>query len=72
MAGRKQYWDTHDLTDFEEELEEVNKPVFALRKAVRPDLDATEADAVRKLAEAKGVADAELIRSWVREKIGER
>ena len=65
-----QFWDTRDLTDFEEELEEVTKPVFALRKAIRLDLDLTEADAVRKLAEAKGVANAELVRLWVREKIG--
>ncbi len=67
-----QFWDTHDLTEFEDELEEVTEPVFAPRNAIRLDLDSTEADAVRKLAEAKGVADAELIRSWVREKIGAR
>ena len=24
------FWDTHDLTDFEEELEEVKEPVFDL------------------------------------------
>ena len=23
-----EFWDTHDLTDFEEELEEVTEPVF--------------------------------------------
>ena len=23
-----EFWDTHDLTDFEEELEEVPEPVF--------------------------------------------
>jgi hypothetical protein len=23
-----EFWDTHDLTDFEEELEEVHEPVF--------------------------------------------
>jgi hypothetical protein len=22
------FWDTHDITDFEDELEEVKKPVF--------------------------------------------
>ena len=67
-----QFWDTHDLTDFEDELEEVNEAIFAARNAIRLDLDATEADAVRKPAEAEGVADAELIHSWVREKIGAR
>ena len=24
------FWDTHDLTDFEDELEEVDEPVFEL------------------------------------------
>jgi len=65
-----QFWDTHDLTDFQDELEEVDEPVFAPRAAIRLDLEPTEAEAVRKIAEAKGIADAELIRGWVREKIG--
>jgi hypothetical protein len=67
-----QFWDTHDLTEFEDDLEEVTEHVFAARKAIRLDLESTEAEAVRKLAEAKGVADEELIHSWVREKIGAR
>jgi len=65
-----QFWDTHDLTDFENDLEEVSTPVFASPKAIRLDLESAEAEAVRKLAEAQGIADAELIRGWVREKIG--
>jgi CopG antitoxin of type II toxin-antitoxin system len=64
-----QFWNMHDLTDFEDELEEVTEPVFATQKAIRLDLESAEAEAVRKLAEAKGIADAELIHSWVREKI---
>lgn len=64
------FWDTHDLSDFENDLEEVAEPVFASRTAIRLDLESSEAEAVRRLAEAKGVADAELIRGWVREKIG--
>jgi CopG antitoxin of type II toxin-antitoxin system len=65
-----QFWDTHDLTDFENDLEEVSEPVFAPRTAIRLDLESAEAEAVRRLAEARGIADAELIRGWVREKIG--
>ena len=30
-----QFWDTHDLTDFEDELKEVTEPVF-LRDTPRP------------------------------------
>ena len=65
-----QFWDTHDVTDFENDLEEVTEQVFAPRTAIRLNLESTEAEAVRRLAEAKGIADAELIRGWVREKIG--
>jgi hypothetical protein len=65
-----QFWDTHDVTDFEDELEEVTEPVFERRSVIALDLDLSEAEAVKKLAESKGVGDAELIRNWVREKIG--
>jgi predicted DNA binding CopG/RHH family protein len=65
-----QFWDTHDLTDFEDELEEVTEPVFAPRTAIQLDLESGEAEAVRKIAAAKGIDDAGLIREWVREKIG--
>ena len=26
------FWDTHDVTDFEDELEEVTEPVFACKR----------------------------------------
>lgn len=63
------FWDTHDLTDFEDELEEVTEPVFEPATVIPLSLESEEAEAVRKMAEAKGVADAELIRGWVREKL---
>jgi hypothetical protein len=63
------FWDTHDLTDFEDELEEVTEPVFEQATVIPLNLESEEAEAVRKIAEAKGIADAELIRGWVREKI---
>ena len=65
-----QFWDTHDLPDFENDLEEVSEQVFAPPTAIRLNLESTEAEAVRRLADAKDIADAELIRGWVREKIG--
>ena len=64
-----QFWDKHDLTDFEDELEEVGEPVFEPATVIPLNLESDEAEAVRKIAEAKGIADAELIRGWVREKI---
>jgi hypothetical protein len=32
-----QFWDTHDLTDFEDELEEVTEPVFERDSRVKSD-----------------------------------
>jgi hypothetical protein len=63
------FWDTHDLTDFDDLLEEVTQPVFERQTVIPLNLEPAEARAVRKLAKAEGVADAELIRGWVREKI---
>jgi len=67
-----QFWDTHDLTDFEEHLEEVSEPVFEPATVISLNLESEEAKAVRRIAEANGIADAELIRGWVREKIHAR
>ena len=64
-----QFWDTHDLTDFEDELEEVTDRVFESSTVIPLNLESDEAKAVRRIAEAEGIGDAELIRGWVREKI---
>lgn len=61
------FWDTHDLTEFEAELEEVKKPVFA--NALRVPLNAEERLAIRKIAASRGVPEVALIREWVQEKL---
>jgi hypothetical protein len=40
-----QFWDTHDLTEFEEELEEVTEPVFEPRTVIPLNLESDEAEA---------------------------
>ena len=58
-----QFWGNHDLTDFEDELEEVTEPIFEPTTVINLDLESDEAEAVRRIAEAnKGIAVAELIR----------
>ena len=63
------FWDNHDLTDFEGDLEEVTAPVFVRGAAITLQLESSEVEAVRQIAASKGMADTELIRGWVREKI---
>jgi predicted DNA binding CopG/RHH family protein len=63
------FWDTHDVTDFEDSLEEVTEPVFNREQAITLKLQPEEAVAVHEIAASKGVNDAELIHQWVLEKI---
>jgi CopG antitoxin of type II toxin-antitoxin system len=66
-----QFWDTHDVTDFDEELEEVTEPVFRSRgkAAVTVHLGPSEVAALRRLAKSRGVGAAALIEEWVRQKV---
>ena len=67
-----EFWDTHDLTDFEEELEEVAKPVFVRGGAIKVPLESREVEAIEQIAQAKGVSREELIRAWVLQKLARR
>ena len=60
-----EFWQTHDSTDFEDQLEEVSEPVFVRDSAIQVRLKKREVAAVVKLAKAKGVSREELVRSWV-------
>jgi hypothetical protein len=64
-----EFWDTHDLTDFQDELEEVTEPVFERRTMLKIPLQPDEMEAVKGIAQSQGVASADLIRQWVLEKI---
>jgi hypothetical protein len=63
------FWDTHDLTDYEEQLKEVTEPVFVRRGVIPVPLEPRELEAINHIAKDKGVAPAELIRGWVVEKL---
>lgn len=63
------FWDTHDLTEFEDQLEEVVEPVFEPEAVINIMLAPEEIEALDELAKSKGVASVDLIRQWVREKI---
>ncbi len=63
------FWDQHDITDFEDELEEVSEPVFRRGKDVEIHLEPNEVESLEKVARQRGVRDAELIREWILEKL---
>ena len=62
------FWDSHDLTDYFDELPEVPSP-FRRSDVVRVPLSAAEHDAVRKQAASQGLDEGALIHEWVREKL---
>ena len=57
----------HDVTDFEDELEEVPEPVFQRAYVVGVPLTGDERQAVRDAAASRGLDEAALIREWVKE-----
>jgi hypothetical protein len=65
------FWDTHDLTDFEDQLEEVLKPAFEGEpgKRLSIHLNAQELESLRRLASERGLEEAVLVREWVLEKL---
>jgi predicted phosphatase len=71
IAEMARFWDTHDLTEFEEELEEVREATFDREEqaVVRLRLDPEQAAALHRFATSKGVDDTDLVAEWVREKL---
>jgi len=65
------FWDTHDVTEFEDELEEVEGPVFDSENqtVVRIRLRPKQAQALKRLARSSGVGEADLVREWISEKL---
>ena len=61
------FWDIRDLTDFEDELEEVDKPVFDT--LVSGQLAPEELEVIETLTKSRGISLADLIREWVLERI---
>ena len=63
------FWDTHDLTDFDAELEEVDEPVFDRQTTVTVRLEPDESQIVGALARSRAISPAQLIKQWVVERI---
>ena len=62
------FWDTHDLSDFEDDLEEVSGPVFERAPILKISLLPDEVEAVKQVAKSRGISYSDLIREWVHEK----
>ncbi len=66
------FWDTHDLTEFEDQLEEVKESVFERETLISIDLQPQEIKKVKKIAQAQGIDYHELIKQWIVEKVSQK
>lgn len=66
-----EFWDTHDITEFEDQIEEMTEPVFvrADEATIRLPLPVQAWQTLRKLAEDRGTTDVALAQQWVLEKL---
>ena len=62
------FWDTQDLTDFDEQFEEVEERIFERNRSLSIELPANAAESIRSMAKRRGVRDTDLVRQWVLEK----
>ena len=67
------FWETHDLADFEQHLEEADEAVF-----VRPtgtsltiDLQPIEAQRLMRIARSRRVKEATIVRQWIIDRLQE-
>ncbi len=67
------FWDSHDLTDFEEDLEETGEPVFVRARGtpLSIELQPREARQLSRIARSQGVKESTVLRQWVVEKLHE-
>ena len=66
-----EFWDTHDLTEFEDETGEVQEPIIdkGIQSVMRTRLPPNEMAALKPVAESKGINHSDLVREWVSEKL---
>jgi hypothetical protein len=65
------FWDTHDLTDFEQDLEEVTERVFvrADGSSLRVVLPQADVRRLKGIARSMGVKETTVLRQWIVEKL---
>lgn len=66
-----QFWDTCDITDFEDDMEEVSESVFEQDPdtEIAFHLQSREIEALKHIAKSRGLTHDALLREWVREKL---
>lgn len=65
----QEFWDTHDLTDFEDRLKRVTFEVDIRGYRNLVAVDSELIDKVRSMAKSRGLTTESLINLWLQEKV---
>jgi hypothetical protein len=65
------FWDSHDVTDFENQLIEVEEPIFEKMKSriISVKLDSEQYEKLKKIANQKKLNTISLVSQWVTKQI---
>ena len=67
------FWETHDLADFEDVLEEADEPVFVrlTPTSLTIDLQPIQAQRLKRIARSRRVKEATIVRQWIIDRLQE-
>ena len=67
------FWETHDLADFEQDLEEADEPVFGRHTgtSLTIDLKLLEAQRLKRIARSRRVKETTVVREWIIDRLQE-
>jgi len=64
-----EFWEIHDLTEFENELEEVTEPIFTHDAIMEIHLSPDEVKTVKEIACLQDISVTDLLHHWIMEQI---
>ncbi len=64
-----EFWQTHDVTDFEDALVEVTEPVFQRAEPLSVVLPAADLAALRARARREHIPETVLVSRWIHERL---
>jgi len=70
----REFWDTHDLTDYLEDLEPLEEEIFILPKEkqiVSICMERHLVEILKELVARRGLPYSALVRSWILERLGQ-
>ena len=72
LEEEQRFWDTHSISDFEEDLKPAPHVKFIQpkKKLVSIRLDVDQIDSIRHIAHRKGLGYLTLLRHWITQHIG--